>query len=142
MNLELFDIISHKEVQHKKGKWQIGDRGLWHGFLCMAIAPEDRSEYVRVMRISDGATDEVDLRKQGELLWLPLSIDPINPERGVWNWIDWWRKIQVVGISPTEIALRVFRDPHYSVLYEGDPLIVLLKVFLYQQGQEVKDGQD
>ena len=63
-------------------------------------------------------------------LWIPLAVDPFKPERGVWEWIDWSGTIPAITRQGKLIIGTATRS------WEGDPLTVLLKVFLWQKGIE------
>ena len=117
MNEELLKLINRPEVQEKRGEWQVGDRYLFpDGSLNVYFVTRPNPQFERPK------------------LWLPLPIDPINKERGVWEWID-WSKARAIIVSPGEL----YCYPNYnkcSICFTGNPLEVLLKVFLWQKGIE------
>lgn len=129
MNEELLKYISHPPVQEKRGEWQLHDR-CYHiklGIGCV-IQKDSRG----VFQFADRDIDQL----SGSLtsLWLPLPIDPVNPERGVIKWIDktnW----EIRFINSGELYAN--RQLDYTVIFSGDPLTVLLQVYLWQKGVEV-----
>ena len=110
MNQELIDLISDKRVQERRGEWRWYDLGL-------------HPELKKIRNFNDFLSMIP--------LWLPLPIDPINPERGVWSWIDWRQLgLSAVAVGPTgELEIECYP----GMYFEGEPLTVLLKVFLWQQ---------
>lgn len=114
---ELLVLIKQDVVQVKRGTPESRD-------LVVVTSRKNKEMTWKDFRSDDALMYD-------SFLWLPLPIDPINPERGVWNWIDWCGWSLAVFQSGDLYAYNKFGC---MVTFEGDPLTVLLKVFLYQQG--------
>jgi hypothetical protein len=145
---ELIDLISRKEVQDK---WNphAGDRvyrkyTIFGDELDSKIwSDEQRVEIIIIRQPSSVKSFWHCTNEKGEerlltdeemqkttCLWLPLPIDPINPERGVIDWIDkeYWL-ITFLHDGQMQATQRHF---NYRT-YQGNPLTVLLEVFIRQQ---------
>lgn len=118
MNAELLKLISHPLVQAKRKGTEFYDL-----FYCI--------DCKKVLSLSKADKDY-----EHTQLWLPLPIDPINPERGVWEWIV-WDSVGEANINDGILTIGYVDKYGTCETVTGDPLEVLLKVFLHQQGVEI-----
>lgn len=72
---------------------------------------------------------------EDRLLRLPLPIDPVNPERGLWGMVDW--SLGYV-IFVTEKGSVWVRDKDGSTIAYDSPTLALLKVLAHQHNVGVK----
>ena len=63
-------------------------------------------------------------------IWLPLPIDPVNPERGLWGMVD-WKSYELITTSAGELAIWG-RTMKRSIC--TSPTEALLKVLMAQEG--------
>ena len=61
---------------------------------------------------------------------LPLPIDPVNPERGLWGMVDWKRFVRRI-LSDGKIEILI---PEANICYIADPETALLKALCEQEG--------
>ena len=119
---ELIKLCEHPMV---KGKWntEIGDIVYNKQIKIIAYIYNLSSdkfltgEYIGLVSKKEIADC---YQKNNNLVWIPLPIDPINPERGVWSWIDWGDDNLVWWSNEM--------DFYYGVL----------EIFLTQQGVDVE----
>ena len=62
---------------------------------------------------------------------LPLPIDPVNPERGLWSMVD-WEKFFVRIRNSGKINIQ-----YQDFVVEDYPTLALLKALAYQWGVEI-----
>lgn len=68
---------------------------------------------------------------------LPLPIDPINPERGLWGMIDWNRFDYVKsGDEGFHIYMQLESAPWWVDMFIGDVTEALLRALMQQEGIE------
>lgn len=103
MNDELLNLIKHEKVQER-------------------LRPVQDRDYVHL-----------DNPWSNDPIIYPMAIDPIEPERGVWSWIDHSAAI-IINNDTGVLSARFVNKTGFWI---GDPLTVLLKVFLYQQGVDI-----
>ena len=80
-------LYAHPAIQGRRGEWQVGDR-VWGG-LVVKVSDDSIS-----ILLDDGTEYEPFIANANrELVWLPLSIAPVNPEhkRDLWGMVDWSR---------------------------------------------------
>ncbi len=71
-------------------------------------------------------------------LFIPLTIDPVNPERGLWGMVDWGHAYARASEGDGNLLVEVWGDdlgrprPFY-----GAPTIVLLKALAAQVGAKL-----
>ncbi len=66
-------------------------------------------------------------------LHVPLPIDPVNPERGLWGMVDWSRLWPVISCAG-ELGIRRV-DKEMGVCNLSPPTLALLKALRVQEGK-------
>lgn len=127
-NLELYERL---QILFNKNQLQIGDRIYDYdegkvGFV--SAIDEDRFDY-----INENGHDYW-LSTSDDFLRLPLPIDPVSPERGLWGMVDWIR----FGVDIDSFGLmNIFdsKDDNVSVT-DGwrNPTEALLHALCEQEG--------
>jgi hypothetical protein len=115
-HLSLYRQLSMTKIYKERfGEWQVGDK-----YYC-----NDRAKVLPVI-IPDRDMHGCDL-------WLPPVFDPENPERCLWEMVDWSRWF--VSIS-TDGLIWIDDNNGGKCLTEWDRLdIALIKAILQQEGQ-------
>jgi hypothetical protein len=67
----------------------------------------------------------------GEVLIIPLAIDPVNPERGLWGMIDWerWSVSEYNTVGYLRLKNSITKTVHIYA-----PYTALLKALVEQEG--------
>jgi hypothetical protein len=135
--LELYrDEGLQKFFREKMGEWQAGDWG-WHIGVCdtfLFIYPQ--GELLMVYWKGHYSLKDV---FRSNAIRLPLPIDPVNPERGLWGMIE-----NLLGVDRiTEVwregwvaTIRDAKDPEGNLYCLGStPTLALLKALKAQEGK-------
>jgi len=118
---ELIMSCSHPLVQ-KKWSPTVGDWIYDEDYKFVGIITDYNEGFAAEIRWTGGGTS--DFYVNDRMVWIPLPIDTINPERGVWKWIDWEKyMMEDTGEHSTLSIMEV----HYGSLR------TLLDIFLRQQ---------
>lgn len=73
------------------------------------------------------------------MLRLPLPIDPVNPERGLWGMVD-WRRFHVEDSLNYDGMLTIFeRASCGTFTFNGTPTLALLKALAHQRGIDLEE---
>jgi hypothetical protein len=84
----MIKLYSLKYIQDKWGRWQVGDHFVYRGKeYIMYFGEPDSLSCVSVK----GQLTTFYKIQESEFIWLPLPINHINPERGLWGMVDWDR---------------------------------------------------
>lgn len=124
-NLELYERL---QILFDKNQLQIGDRIYDYdegkvGFV--SAIDEDRFDYI------DENGHDYWLSTSDDFLRLPLPIDPVNPERGLWGMVDGIMGLTYNGTTYNCIAWRNNREEWG----EGkSPTEALLRALCEQEG--------
>ena len=123
MTEEMLKLYNHPYIQSKRGEWQVGDMLYAEGYtvpyttFCADCQTQESME-------DTGA------------IWLPRTIDDLNPERGLWEMVDWQGVNEhTFNNGPfgglLEIGIPTKDNRRYIT---GSPTIVILKAIWGQQG--------
>jgi hypothetical protein len=125
------ELEYHKALQpvYEKamGPWQVGDK-----FTCYELDGIDGVHSIHTFTTWD---EELD-KGCPHCIRLPLPIDPVNPERGLWGMVDWEKwdasslaqgKLRIVNSRP-----NVFSETWFDVM--DIPTLSLLQVLTAQHG--------
>ena len=114
--------------REKMGEWQAGDWGyhvVINGIFWVAY-PE--GELLMVYWKGHESPKDV---FRSNAIYLPLPIDPVNPERGCWGMIDW----QIFWCEPTRDGkLRMFKRVNTTGIADwiDSPALALLRALAHQ----------
>lgn len=126
----------------KEGDRVTLDGDNYTGFITKIKDKKDGG-YVYV-RWSDGKESCDKPSFMDEFIWLPLPIDPVNPERGLWGMVD-WSKLRYEQWGP-DGELAIFKLPYIQFNEEmgipvkdhpfivAEPETALLMALLAQEG--------
>jgi len=121
MNQDLLKYFIPLQPMIKKamGDWKICDKGIWkHPLMTVTVIKSLHG--VLVFSYSDGTTLPVHDSTQDKFIRIPLTIDPVNPKRGLWGMLEGHKTlgegtdcvvyvdnhIEVTGNTPTEAILK------------------------------------
>ena len=110
MNEIMLNLYRNPAIQNKRGEWQIGDAFTITGNCILYV------------------TENTIVPK--EAVWLALTIDDRNPERGLWGMVDWERAPgwqMWIGIG-RDIRVKKETDNIYN------PTLAILKALAAQEG--------
>lgn len=75
-----------------------------------------------------------------ELILLPLPIDPVNPERGLWGMLDWnWFTMEVDGPDVHIFQWDAIEEEYIWTSGHCNVTLALLKALAHQIGAEVEE---
>ena len=114
----------------KMGEWQTGDWVFHKEKRKVFWVAYPEGSFLFVYNREYGSYREI---FRSNAIFLPLPIDPVNPERGLWGMVKQWRD---------EPCLRRVEGGSYSiqaharVFYADTPTFALLKALAAQEGVE------
>jgi hypothetical protein len=120
-------LISHPAIQGRRGEWQVGDCGYFRGNVFYVTGGTTKQEFYRVNR------DKLAEEFMAEMLWLPLPIDPINPERGLWGMVAEHATYVKVLDTKDQVSVEVRRGVSISVFYGKTLTEALLRAIIAQE---------
>jgi len=108
-------------IKKAMGEWQHGDKG-----YCIT----HNESY-----LYDYETNSCCCNKENILI--PLTIDPVNPKRGLWGMLEGAKVLKVYANG--SVNLRVLVEGEFEKYYEADtPTEAILKALCHQWEVEVK----
>lgn len=145
MKDEELKYYTHPEMQRffleKRGEWQVGDSG-WDTVFCkrcIYIGTVYHGDILHYQFAKEYNTVESPIN-DSLILFLPLPIDPVSPERGLWGMLDGYPFLCRQGNADKtwrlSISNRVIGDSalHY---WANTPTLALLKALAEQWGVTV-----
>jgi hypothetical protein len=93
---EMIKLYARKYIQDKRGEWRVGDKGYDRTYNDVYLVTKDIAN-----ALNDPETEP------GRFIWLPLPIDPINPERGLWGMVDWKRCTLINSVNDGQAYIDI-----------------------------------
>jgi hypothetical protein len=113
--------------REKMGAWRVGDWLQDEELTGVVMAISDDTDLF--VYFSDKCQRKL---PHGLCHFLPLPIDPRNPERGLWGMVNWGRWTCSVSVSGS-----LLMECGYSISFEDTFNLALLKTLAVQEGIEI-----
>lgn len=134
MTDEELKYYSHPQMQRKfrdaMGPYQVGDHVYKYGRI-----PVITETIIHIYASNHPFdTDRAASCREGSYIRLPLPIDPVNPERGLWGMVDWKGGF---CLFVTDAGRLWVRDKDGSTIAYDTPTLALLKALVAQWRIEI-----
>jgi hypothetical protein len=139
MTPEKLEMHQRLQPLYKKmmGEWQGYDKAIQDGIEGRIIVMFDYNNQPSTFVFwSDYEIEPIPLKD--DTLRIPLPIDPVNPERGLWGMVDWEKYYLNTMKAGSVIIRQKPKNEHdfdsLNCRIIGDPEEALLKALLEQEG--------